>query len=168
MPEHYIGDPLPRKDGLEKVTGKALYTDDITMPEMLHGVTVRSPIARGRIRDIRFRPGIPWEEFTVVAAHDIPGKNVVTLIVDDQPYLADQVVNHPEEPILLLAHPDRYLLEEARRAVEVEIDLLPAVFTIEDSLAQKATVWGDNNIFKTISVNKGEIESVWQHAHVIV
>src|SRR5262249_22586232 len=168
MPEHYIGDPLPRKDGLEKVTGKALYTDDITMPEMLHGVTVRSPIARGRIRDIRFRPGIPWEEFTVVAAHDIPGKNVVTLIVDDQPYLADQVVNHPEEPILLLAHPDKYLLQEALRNVRIEYEELPAVLNLQESLRQKEIIWGDDNVFKQFLVDKGNVDEVWATADFIV
>ena len=46
----------------------------------------------------------------IVSAKDIPGKNCISLIGDDQPCLADEFVNHPEEPILLLAHPDRHLL----------------------------------------------------------
>ena len=48
-----------------------------------------------------------------MTAKDIPGRNVVSLIVDDQPCLADGMVNHPEEPILLLAHPDRHALPAA-------------------------------------------------------
>ena len=72
----------------------------------------------------------------------------MALILNDQPYLADGAVNHPEEPILLLAHEDKYLLEEARRAVRVDIEPLPAVFNIEDSLAQKEIVWGEDNVFK--------------------
>ena len=62
----------------------------------------------------------------MVTAKDIPGENYVALILNDQPYLADEVVNHAEEPILLLAHPDKYLLEEARRNVRVEIEEMTA------------------------------------------
>ena len=119
---HPIGKSAPRKEGRKKVTGAALYVDDISFPEMIHGVTVRSQVARGRIKNISFAGNIPWDEFTVVTARDIPGENYVALILNDQPYLADEVVNHPEEPILLLAHPDKYLLEEARRNVRIEIE----------------------------------------------
>ena len=102
MPTALIGRPLPRKEGREKVTGEARYVDDLTFPGMLYGATVRSPAARGRITAIRFGDGIPWNEFTIVTAKDIPGKNHVELILHDQPYLADGMVNHPEEPVLLL------------------------------------------------------------------
>ena len=56
-------------------------------------------------RKITFGPGIAWDEFVIVSGNDIPGENYVALISDDQPCLADDAVNHPEEPILLLAHP---------------------------------------------------------------
>ena len=46
-----------RKEGRAKVTGQALYVDDVTPAGMLHGVTVRSPVARGRISGITFDPG---------------------------------------------------------------------------------------------------------------
>ena len=110
-----IGQSIPRKEGRAKVTGQALYVDDLALPGMLHGVTVRSPVARGRIRDIRFDPAIPWDEFTIVTAADIPGRNVVALILDDQPYLAAGRVNHAEEPVVLLAHADPSSLDDARR-----------------------------------------------------
>ena len=138
MPEHPIGKSFPRKEGRKKVTGQALYVDDLSFPEMLHGVTVRSPSPRGRIKNISFEGDIPWDEFTIVTAKDIPGGNYVALILNDQPYLASDFVNHPEEPVLLLAHHDKYLLEEARRNVRIEIEEQPAIFTLEDSLAKKA------------------------------
>jgi len=97
----------PRKEGPDKVTGRARYIDDLTFPNMLHGATVRSRISRGRILQMHFGPGIAWDEFVVVSAKDIPGTNHIALIENDQPCLADGIVNHPEEPILLLAHPDR-------------------------------------------------------------
>src|SRR6266850_6691447 len=73
-----VGKPVLRKEGRRKVTGQALYVDDLTFPEMLHGTTVRSSIPRGRIKSISFdQPpatagdsdfNIPWDEFTIVIA----------------------------------------------------------------------------------------------------
>ncbi|MBP6821046.1 MAG: xanthine dehydrogenase family protein [Acidobacteria bacterium] len=163
-----IGQPILRKEGADKVTGRARYVDDLTFSGMLHGVTVRSPIARGRIRGIQFGEGIPWHEFIVVTAKDIPGANCVALILEDQPYLADELVNHPEEPILLLAHTDKYLLEEARRAVTFDIEPLPAIFTIEDSLNKTEVIWGEDNTFKKFLIEKGDVDSEWAKADFIV
>ncbi|HEX4594901.1 MAG TPA: xanthine dehydrogenase family protein molybdopterin-binding subunit [Bryobacteraceae bacterium] len=156
-----VGKPVPRKEGREKVTGESKYVDDLSFPGMLHGATVRSAMAHGRIRGIEFPLGLPWNEFTIVTAKDIPGENCVALIVDDQPYLAAEIVNHPEEPVVLLAHPDKYLVEKARSAVRLDIEPLPAIFTIEESLDQQ-------NIFKTFLVEKGDIASVLADAAHIV
>jgi CO/xanthine dehydrogenase Mo-binding subunit len=163
-----IGTSVPRKEGREKVTGSARYVDDLVFPDMLFGATVRSAVARGRIREIRFEAGIPWTEFTIVTAKDIPSKNCVVLLIEDQPCLALEMVNHPEEPVVLLAHPDKYLLEEARRAVRIEIEPLPAVFTIDDSLARKEVIWGEDNIFKSFHVEKGNVDAVWNNADFVV
>jgi len=168
MENRHIGRSVPRKEGREKVTGAARYVDDLTFPGMIHGVTVRSPVARGKVREIHYAKHIPWREFTIVTAKDIPGSNCVPFLIEDQPCLADGFVNHPEEPVLLLAHPDQYWLEEARRAVHIEVDPLPAVFSIEDSLTQKQVIWGDDNLFKAYTVEKGDIESAWSAADFIV
>jgi CO/xanthine dehydrogenase Mo-binding subunit len=168
MKQSLIGKSVPRKEGRGKVTGSARYIDDLDFPDMLHGATVRSPMARGRITAIHFGDGIPWDQFTVVTAKDIPGKNYVALIVNDQPCLADDFVNHAEEAVILLAHPDKYLLEEARRAVRIEMEPLPAIFTIEDSLAKKEIVWGEDNVFKSYEVKKGDVEGAWGKAAFIV
>ncbi len=166
--EQKIGQPVPRKEGRDKVLGHALYVDDLAWPGMLYGATVRSPIARGRIREIIFDQSIPWDDFVIVAAKDIPGENCVALILLDQPYLADGFVNHAEEPILLLAHEDKYLLEKARRSVRFDIEPLPAVFSLEDSLAGKEIVWGADNVFKSYLVDKGNVDEVWGQADFIV
>jgi len=163
-----IGKPVQRKEGREKVTGSARYVDDISFPDMLHGTTVRSTVPRGRIAGIHFGEGIPWNEFTVVTAKDIPAKNCVALLIEDQPCLADGVVNHPEEAVVLLAHADKYLLEEARRAVRIDVHPLPAIFTIEDSLAKKEIIWGGDNIFKSFLVEKGDADAAMATAEVIV
>src|SRR5882762_8118321 len=168
MEEKQIGHSVIRKEGRDKVTGRAQYVDDLAFPGMIHGVTVRSNIARGRIRGVRYGGGIPWSEFTIVTAKDIPGKNEIAAIAHDQPCLADQVVNHPEEPIVLLAHPDKYLLEEARRNVLIEIEERPPIFTLEDSVARKEIIWGQDNVFKSFLVDKGKVDDVWAEAAFIV
>jgi CO/xanthine dehydrogenase Mo-binding subunit len=163
-----VGKSIPRKEGRKKVTGQALYVDDLKLDGMLHGVTVRSSVPRGRIRAIAFEGEIPWDEFTIITAKDIPGENYVALILNDQPYLADKTVNHPEEPIVLLAHHDKYLLEEARRNVRIEYEELPAVFALSDSLEQKEIIWGEDNVFKKFLVDKGNVDDAWAQADFII
>jgi CO/xanthine dehydrogenase Mo-binding subunit len=153
-----IGRSVPRKEGRDKVTGKAIYVDDFVLDGMLHGVTIRSPYARGRIRGISFAPHIPWNEFVVVTAKDIPGHNAVALIDEEQPYLADGAFQHAEEPVALLAHSDKYLLEEARRAVTIEVEPLEPVLRMEDS----------SRVFKSFLVEKGDVDTAWPDADFIV
>lgn len=150
------------------MTGQARYVDDLTLPGMLFGATVRSPVSRGIIREILYSRSIPWDEFTIVTADDIPGANVVALILEDQPYLASSEVAHAEEPILLLAHPDRSLLEEARRGVTFEIDPLPPVYSLDAALSGRQIIWGNDNIFKTYRVALGDVDTAWSSADVIV
>ncbi|MGA2919674.1 MAG: xanthine dehydrogenase family protein molybdopterin-binding subunit [Candidatus Sulfotelmatobacter sp.] len=166
--DRIVGNSVPRKEGPDKVTGRSQYVDDMVLPNMLFGATVRSRIPRGRIKKIAFGPGISWDEFVVVSAQDIPGKNCIALIGDDQPCLANDFVNHPEEPILLLAHPDRHLLPQAVEAVSIECDPLPAIFTIEESERRAEIVWGEDNVFKTYLIEKGDVDGVWEKADYIV
>jgi CO/xanthine dehydrogenase Mo-binding subunit len=168
MDTHQIGRSVQRKEGREKVTGSARYVDDLSFREMIFGVTVRSSVARGKILGIQFEAGIPWDEFTIVTAKDIPGKNCVALLIEEQPCLADKAVNHPEEAVVLLAHPDKYLLEEARRSVRIETEPLPAVHTMSASLSKEHVIWGEDNIFKAYQIDKGDVERAWSSADFIV
>jgi CO/xanthine dehydrogenase Mo-binding subunit len=169
--ERVVGTNVERKEGPAKVLGAARYIDDITMPNMLHGATVRSTIARGRILSITFAPEIPWHEFIIARAADIPGRNMVTMFLEDQPLLADDRVNHPDEPIVLLAHPDRERLAAAVAAVHIEYAPEPAIFTIEDSVALKHIIWGegeDANTFKRFHLERGEVNQAFADADFIV
>ncbi len=163
-----VGKSVPRKEGRDKVTGRSQYVDDMSLPNMLFGATVRSQIPRGRIKKITFGPGVAWDEFIIVSAKDIPGKNCIALIGDDQPCLATEFVNHPEEPILLLAHPDRHVLPKAVQAVSIEYVPLPSIFTIDESENRSQVIWGDDNVFKTYLIEKGSLDSVWEKADYIV
>jgi len=166
--EHIIGQSVPRKEGRDKVTGKARYIDDMSLPGMLYGGTVRSRIPRGKIKSVFFDPRIDWDQFVIVSAKDIPGKNYIALIVDDQPCLADGMVNHPEEPILLLAHKDPHILRKALEAISIEYEPLPSVFTIADSERCAPVIWGTDNTFKTYLVEKGNVDDVWENADFII
>jgi CO/xanthine dehydrogenase Mo-binding subunit len=166
--ERIIGTSVPRVEGRDKVTGQARYVDDMDLPGMIYGATVRSRIPRGKIRKISFGLGVDWSEFVIVTSEDIPGKNCIALIEDDQPCLADGMVNHPEEPILLLAHPDRRLLPKAVEAVSIEYDPLPGIFTMEESEERSQIIWGADNVFKTCLIEKFEVDAVWEDADYIV
>ncbi|MFZ0274823.1 MAG: xanthine dehydrogenase family protein molybdopterin-binding subunit [Acidobacteriaceae bacterium] len=166
--ETIVGAPVLRKEGVAKVCGRARYIDDWTMPGMLHGATVRSSIARGRIQAIEFGSDIPWNEFVIVTATDIPGANEIALINHDWPCLAAEWVNHPEEPIVLLAHPDRHMLPKAVAAVRVTYEEWPAVFSIEESEHRDPVVWGEDNVFKSFLMEKGDVDAVWAQADRVV
>jgi CO/xanthine dehydrogenase Mo-binding subunit len=166
--ERIVGKSVPRMEGRDKVTGRARYVDDMVLPDMLYGATVRSRIPRGRIKSITFEPGVAWKDFIVVSAKDITGKNCVALIGEDQPCLADGAVNHPEEPILLLAHPDRHLLAKAVEAVSIQYDPLPAIFSIEESEQLSQVIWGADNVFKNYVIEKGAVDAVWEKADYII
>ena len=148
--------------------GRARYVDDIELEGMWYGATVRSTIPRGIIRSIAYDRRIDWSEFVIVTAADIPGDNRIQLVVADQPCLADGVVNHCDEPVILLAHRDKHKLHEAVNAVRIQCDALTPVFTIEESEQQRQVVWGKDNLLKSFVLTKGDVDSVWQHAaHVV-
>jgi len=163
-----VGAAVPRKEGVDKLLGRARYIDDIEFENMWFGATVRSTIPRGIIRSIALDPRIHWDEFAVVTAADVPGRNHIQLIVADQPCLADGKVNHCEEAILLLAHPDKHRLREAAAAVRIEYDPLPPIFTIEESERQETIVWGEDNLLKSFLLEKGDVDSAWAGAAHIV
>src|SRR5580698_9988621 len=173
-PHQIVGTSPLRKEGAAKVLGRALYTDDITLPGMWFGATVRSTIPRGRIISITFDPSIPWHEFTIVTAADIPGENTIVHLTKDHPCLASSPVNHDSEPILLLAHPDRAVLPAAVAAVHITYEELPAIFTIEDSEKKDPIIWGEGehaNTFKTYLMQKNQTpipDEIWQTADYIV
>jgi CO/xanthine dehydrogenase Mo-binding subunit len=149
-----VGRSVARKDGIGKATGAAKYADDLVFPGMLYGRTIRSTIPRGRVRSVRldFDPA----GFTVVDHRDVPHRNVVALIEDDQPFLVEREVRHLAEPILLLAHADRERLLAAR--VEIEYDQEPPLFDPERS----------DQIFKAISIVKGDGAAALAGADLVI
>jgi CO/xanthine dehydrogenase Mo-binding subunit len=149
-----VGRSVSRKDGIGKATGRTLYADDIVLPGMLYGRTVRSTIAHGTVRAIRL--DFDTTGFTIVDYRDIPGRNVVALIDDDQPFLVEHTVNHMAEPILLLAHEDR----EALLVAKVHIDYGVEVPVLDPARSTKS--------FKDLRILKGDVDAALAAADVVV
>ncbi|MCH8804917.1 MAG: xanthine dehydrogenase family protein [Planctomycetes bacterium] len=163
-----IAADIARVDGGAKLAGTARFVDDLAVPGVWHGGAIRSPVARGRIKHIRFDASINWNKFVVVDHRDIPGPNEVALIENDQPALAAGEVRHMHEPIVLLAHPSIGQLRRALRAVQVEIDPLPAVLDPRRPLTPELVQYGPDNVFKLIDIRKGDPREVFARApHVI-
>src|SRR5438067_6606053 len=111
-----VGRNVLRKEGGDKASGAARYIDDLSFPYLLHARTIRSTIPSGDIANISFN--FDTSGFTVVDFRDVPGRNIVALIDDDQPCLAQKTIRHVAEPILILAHENR----DALLAADVHID----------------------------------------------
>ena len=151
-----VGRNVPRKEGLDKVTGRALYVDDLVFPGMLHARTIRSTIPRGEIAGIRldFDPAT----FVVADHRDVPGRNTIALIEMDQPCLAEREVRHFAEPILLVAHEDREKLLEAEHGIA--IDYRPAEPVYDPARSPLC--------FKEITIEKGDLARGLADADVVV
>lgn len=163
-----VGRNVLRKEGREKLTGEAKYVDDLSYPGMLYGKTIRSTIPHGVIEKIEFDPAFDWTGITIADFQDIPGKNVVALIHDDQPLLVEREVRHAEEPILLLAANDREMVEEAAKHVLIEYKELPGVLSMHEALKGEIKLHGEDNIYKRVVISKGDAEKGFAEADVIV
>ena len=151
-----VGRNVPRKEVLDKVTGRAKYVDDLTFPGILHARTIRSTVPRGEITGIRLdfdRAG-----FTVADFRDIPGRNTIALIELDQPCLAEREIRHFAEPILLLAHGSRDALLEAERSIAIDYRTDEPVYDPERS----------PHCFKEIVIEKGNLARGFAAADLVV
>ncbi len=163
-----IGASLKRADAPQKLSGAAKYIDDYRLPGCLHGATLRTAIAYGRITKIDFAPTFPWDECVVARAADIPGANNVLFIEADQPLLTEDLVMHPMQAILIVGHPDRARAYEALKHIKVEYEEREPVLSIADSLAKKQLLRGGDNVFKRYLIEKGDIAQGFAQADRIV
>jgi CO/xanthine dehydrogenase Mo-binding subunit len=153
--------PAPlRREGPEKLTGTALYTDDIVVPGAWYGATIRSTDARATFDGLDLDPGFDWSKVVVVTAADIPGENIVSSIKADQPILVPigGEIQHHAEPLALIAAPDKATLREARRRAKPRTTKLPAVFDPEAS----------DHVFASYTIERGDPEAAFAAADLVV
>lgn len=122
-----VGNPTPRVEGEDKVTGRAKYAADVTLPGMLWGRLLRSPIPSGRIKRIdasraRQLRGVK----AVVSGEDVTGLKIGRRLYD-MPILADGVVRFIGEKVAAVAAESEMIAEQALELIEVEYEELEPV-----------------------------------------
>ncbi|UCG02929.1 MAG: xanthine dehydrogenase family protein [Candidatus Heimdallarchaeota archaeon] len=165
-----VGKPLPRKDARFKVKGEAQYIYDLSFSDEQFLAVVRSPHAHARIKKIE----IDYERVkqlgaTIGTAKDIPGKNIVHVILDDWPLLAEKVVRHVGEPVAIVVAKNLRDANAAVSAVHVEYEKLPAVFDPDEAKDHSNIhIFGDNNIISYWQQKRGDVNKGFQESDIIV
>ncbi len=135
----YVGLRIPRRDGPDKVTGRAAYTVDIKLPGMLVGRILRSPYPHARILNIdTSRAEVLKGVKAVITARDTAGVKhgfvETPRYPPDQDPLATDRVRFVGEEVAAVAATDPYVAEEALNLIHVDYEPLPAVFDPEEAM----------------------------------
>ena len=121
-----ISRPINKLDTYGKTSGSIEYIGDMKVEGALHARTLRSTMARARIREISF-PEIP-DGYYIIDRNDVPGRNRVKIIFDDMPVFAEEEVRYIGEPILLVVGEDRGVIREIIEGIKVEYEPLVPEF----------------------------------------
>ncbi len=164
-----VGQSRPRIDGRDKVTGAARYVDDLNVPGMWHGATVRSPHPAARIDSIDFsRARQADPEVAAITAADLPGPNVVKLIAEDWPILAAEEVHHVGEAVAIVVAPTRERARAAADRVDVTYTEVPGALTLDDALRGDPRVGGQVNVLASSNIDWGDVDQGLADADHIV
>ncbi len=157
-----IGTSRPKVDAYAKVTGRAIYADDIMLPRMVYGRLLRSPHPHARVLSIDTRealelPGV----LAVITGEDLPRKFGILPSSQDEYALAIDKVRYVGDPVAAVAALDPDVLDEALKRIQVEYEVLPALMSIEEALAHPETKINDEarlgNIHKAVSYEFGDV-----------
>ncbi|MCU0487988.1 MAG: xanthine dehydrogenase family protein molybdopterin-binding subunit [Anaerolineales bacterium] len=165
-----IGKSEVRKDGPDKVSGRALFVGDISVGKVYSGAILRSPHHHALIRGLDTRaarqmPGV----IAVITAADIPGHKIHGALVADQPVLAWEVVRHQGEPIAIVVAEDKASAERALEAIQVEYSPLPAVLDVFQALAPDAPpIHPAGNLLCQYDIHDGDLPAGFAQADVIL
>jgi len=185
MTTRYFGKPIKRNEDPRLLTGQALFTDDVQLPNMLHAAFLRSDYAHAHIRSIdvsaaRAKEGV----VAVYTATDLgdywqPGPLLVppppidNLIFNPrmQVPLAKDKVRYVGEPIVIVVAESRYIAEDAVELINLEVDPLPAVVDLDDALSADAPLIHDDlpqNLNAHAIQQKGDYASIRDQADVLI
>ncbi len=163
-----VGKGVPQISGIEKATGSALFTPDMSLPHMLYGKTLKSPHPHARI--VKINAGKAMELSGVVAVvtgADIPNNDRAIGTTGDISVLTTGKARFVGDEIAAVVAADEATAEKALELIEVEYELLPAVFTIEDALKPGAPSIQDYES-PTRHVIAGDVEQGFKEADYIV
>ena len=167
----YVGKSVPRVDGPEKVTGRAMYTLDLQLPKMLHGKLLGSPLPHARIKNIDTSraerlPGVKL----VMTSKDIPEEvewGVVPVCYDQRPLASDKV-RHVGDSVAAVVAISEDIAKEALDLIDVDYEDLPAVFDPKEAMQEGAPIIHDrypNNIAFTKHMEFGDVDRMFDEAH---
>jgi 4-hydroxybenzoyl-CoA reductase alpha subunit len=171
-----IGASLPRLDARRKVSGQAVYTDDLKFSGMLHGALLRSPIPHGRIRriDVSAAKALPGVKDVIVGADTSQIKfgnwRLVPTSQDELPLAVDKVRFVGDE-VAAVAAVDPYIARRAADLIEVEYEPLPALFTVEDATAEGAPLIHEEcerNVSLVRRIEYGDLKSQFDKTDLIL
>jgi len=170
-----IGKPTTNVDGAAKVTGEAVYTFDMTLPNMLYGRLLRSPYPHARIISIDTSeaeklPGVK----AVITGKDTPGGKYGLWRrfreLTDQEVLATTKVRFIGDPVAAVAAISEEIAEKALDLINVEYELLPAVFEPLEAIKDDAPLVHDdfeNNINATRHIEWGNVDEAFKKADYV-
>src|SRR6056297_1139678 len=167
-----VGQTVQRPEAVDKVTGKAVYTDDITFPDMLYGATLRAGVPHAQVLTLDTSRAKALEGVrAVLTAEDIPGRINHGLIIQDWPALVGfgEKVRYVGDAVAVVAADTRQIAEQALALIDVKYEPLPHV---TDPVAAKGPdaplVHEGGNLLKHIKVDKGDIVQGFAEADIIM
>jgi 4-hydroxybenzoyl-CoA reductase subunit alpha len=165
-----VGVSLPRIDAADKVTGRALYTADITLPNMIHGKILGSSVAHGQIRRIETSKAEALEGvIAVITGADVPETmHGVSPARYDEHVLAKEKVRHVGDPVAAVAAVDEGTAERALSLIEIEYEELPAVLEPLEAVAEGAPLVHERferNINTRVEQSFGDVEQGFAESH---
>lgn len=169
-----IGKPNRKVDALAKATGEAIYTDDITLPNMLHAKTLRSPHAHAKIISIDTSKAEALEGVhAVLVGSELPIKYGVIPWTPDENVLATDKVRFIGDEVAAVAAVDEDTAIDACELIEVEYELLETIATAEQALVTPEPPIHDdrkerNNISKHVELEFGDVDAQLAEADLVV
>ncbi len=172
-PLKVIGQPVSGQHVIDKVTGRAKFTDDYIFPDMLYARTLRAAYPHARLLSIDTSAAKALTGVAAVLTHeDVPGDNIHGLVYDDWPALAADKVRYMGDPVAIVAAETQEIADEAIKLIQVEYEPLGVVDNPEYARSPEAPVlhenWPTGNLLKHIKVYHGDIEQGLAEADVIV
>jgi CO/xanthine dehydrogenase Mo-binding subunit len=157
-------------DALDKVLGRAIYSEDMTFPGMLYGRVLRAGIPHALIEEIDTSRAEAMDGVAcVLTAKDIKGRNLYGIAFQDQPALAKEKVRYIGDPVALVAAETDEIARDAVKAIRVKYKELPVVTDPREGLAEGATkVHEKGNLILHSKTVKGDVEEGFKQASVIV
>ncbi len=167
-----VGHNQIRPEAVAKVTGAALYTDDLTFPEMLFGCAKRAMLPSARVLSINAEkacklPGV----VAVLTAADIPGEHNHGLVIPDWPSLVGvgERVRTVGDAVALVAAETREIAQQAVGLIEVSFELLPVISDpVQARQPYVEAIHPKGNLLKHIKVRKGDLEEGFQQADLVL